>query len=873
VKPLLGQLQNAGGLDELMSSSRPVGGNFDRAGLKQKGSLDHKSGDTSFSDMLLSTIHKAQTPRQSQKPEIQSPKIQSTPTHQSSLAAKQAFAQKVANSETRLASSQGQDLSKVSAPMRLQRPSNASQTSPARVGQFDDSRSNEKPMTTESTDNAPTIYPTIDASQKQATMTSAPATQVSASAGQNVVTVPNQMNGMPLTAEQISALSDATGAMPQIPADQLITPAGPLTAESKAALSPLKNLMAGKPASDALINRNPVLAFVTGHLEKLDPETLPALVTDSALIKQAISANEVAQFMQTPMTIGDLTALLELDQTLINKASQAGLDPSKLVTPKEFFQALGLDAGRIASELSILKQKLPSEGISSYVQRAKALAANADKNLLQSTVASAANKLNKETISDLTSGQKSAGDVKDRVSSEVSNTAGPEPIPQVIDQSVAANAKNELTMNAAGLAQFAQKNVSGLSKKPAAVSQQPSTQISNMTLNTELATNRKMMDPGDLLAAQEIYSGQKLTALAGQSETKDKLLDASSSGELDGALLTTDTPNLDLISFTELSGQDIAKDPYLELGRLMESTSATKVDFGGDGINQRSLEEHLISSGLNVALQQNSEVASGKTKAFEMPSSEEPRDFFAGEPFQDLQANLFQETPAGIKTSSESSFANLDFSQGESFQDEASSFLEQNTDVTINSGKQTVDNFKSGEVFADKVSETPKAPAKDSIASKIMGQAQMMFKNGGGSMRLDVEAPGIGKVDVAINLINNQLDVRIITASEQARDMISKEVSGLRDGLIQQGISLRGLEVGKAGESSPRNFAGQGQQFGQGAPDQRASYSDMREYAQSFKNSFAPRADRDRAQVAPSLSRWSNASVPSKGNGRLEVRV
>jgi hypothetical protein len=104
--------------------------------------------------------------------------------------------------------------------------------------------------------------------------------------------------------------------------------------------------------------------------------------------------------------------------------------------------------------------------------------------------------------------------------------------------------------------------------------------------------------------------------------------------------------------------------------------------------------------------------------------------------------------------------------------------------------------------------------------------------------------------------------------------MISKEITGLRDGLTQQGISLRGLEVGKAGDSSPRHFSGQGQQqFGQGARDQQATYNDMREYVQSFKNTYIPRVSSEVTSSVPTTTRWMNTANPLLGDKRLEIRV
>jgi hypothetical protein len=326
----------------------------------------------------------------------------------------------------------------------------------------------------------------------------------------------------------------------------------------------------------------------------------------------------------------------------------------------------------------------------------------------------------------------------------------------------------------------------------------------------------------------------------------------------------------------DITGQNFVSDPYLEIGRQMDVTQTTKFEFGGDGFSARSIEENLLSRGYDPQPNQHLPQQDAKIqdlRGIERVLEELPQKFipefkpeneFGLTSTSDIPQMLTGSLPDLVTSSAE-------FSQEEGFSDGGSQSRDQGFDLTSNLITSKTETGKITETFTEKVAEAPKAPVKDSIASKIFGQAQMMFKNGGGSMRLDMEAPGIGKVDVAINLINNQLDVRIITSSEQARDMISKEVFGLREGLNQQGISLRGLEVGKAGENTPRQFAGQGQQFGQGAQQQRSTYNDMRDYAQSFRNSTPSVSPRSISPATTTLSRWSNPTNLS--SGRLEVRV
>ncbi|MCX6127361.1 MAG: flagellar hook-length control protein FliK, partial [Proteobacteria bacterium] len=176
--------------------------------------------------------------------------------------------------------------------------------------------------------------------------------------------------------------------------------------------------------------------------------------------------------------------------------------------------------------------------------------------------------------------------------------------------------------------------------------------------------------------------------------------------------------------------------------------------------------------------------------------------------------------------------------------------------------------------FVSTLSEAagPQEPKSGDIHNKILQHASLLLKDGGGSMRMDIHTPNLGKIDLAINLNNNQLDVRILTASDQSRDMINRELTGLRDGLGQQGISLRTVEIGNANQSS-QHFGGN--TFAQGRQGQQTSYNEMKEYSKSFANTFTssreslsmPKAPEFRGQIPSS---WMNSAHASS---RIAVRI
>ncbi len=88
----------------------------------------------------------------------------------------------------------------------------------------------------------------------------------------------------------------------------------------------------------------------------------------------------------------------------------------------------------------------------------------------------------------------------------------------------------------------------------------------------------------------------------------------------------------------------------------------------------------------------------------------------------------------------------------------------------------------------------------------------MMIKDGGGSIRIEVGTNGLGNIDMAINVQDQKLDLRIIASSEQVRDILIKEIPKLRDELITQNVSLDSVEVGVSGGGShQQNYSQDGQ--------------------------------------------------------------
>jgi flagellar hook-length control protein FliK len=638
-------------------------------------------------------------------------------------------------------------------------------------------------------------------------------------------------------------------------------------AEARALLAPLKSQFSNKNSSEGLLNGNPVLAFVSGNLEKLDPNSLAQLITESPLIQKAITAGDIGSFMQQPMTIADIAKLLEIDQGILTKAAMGGLDSSDMVSPKEFIRALGLDPTRIAAELTQLQQKLPAEGVKGYIERATALAQSkaaasglAPQSVAQSDDANLAN-LDDSSLA----ANKAVDELRFRTNRKNIGT----PIAPHMPGSDLGGIQNP----------SANLNPNSLNSKPSVPglgNSQTKSNIISSAFNPLAQTQKMTIDATEALTMMAIEQGKSPEQLIDLSaiNLNDSMRSQSAlSDKFEPTLKLQDESNMD-DSMIDLSLQSntVEVDPFIQASKFFDPSKAVKIEFGGDGTTNRSIEELLIEKNFNLrdaasSIEVKTTQDQNVTDLIRDPSAtmNQGASTTVNSLLNGAQAVVQAASSGKLSDFSNGSF---DSEQSESNNGEPMSAVPFNfSGVGHEKGALGV----SSDSFVGKLStDGSQAAQKSDFSSKILAHAQMMLKSGGGAMKVAVEAPGMGQVDVAINLINNQLDVRIITASEQARDMISNEISGLRDGLGQQGLSLRGVEIAKAGDAGSKHFAGQGQQqFGQGAGNQRANYDDMKQYVQSFKNSYTSHTEAARHL---DISRMpTRAAVPN--TGRLEVRI
>ncbi len=121
------------------------------------------------------------------------------------------------------------------------------------------------------------------------------------------------------------------------------------------------------------VGKSPAVAMLTGKLDRLPATDIPALVTGNKFINDALSTDEIPEYLNKPAAVADLVKDLGLPPQVLQQVQAVGLDAGQKVTPSAFLKAMGIDPQRVMAELTQLKANLPLEGLAPYINRAQAL--------------------------------------------------------------------------------------------------------------------------------------------------------------------------------------------------------------------------------------------------------------------------------------------------------------------------------------------------------------------------------------------------------------------------------------------------------------------------------------------------------------------
>lgn len=175
----------------------------------------------------------------------------------------------------------------------------------------------------------------------------------------------------------------------------------------------------------------------------------------------------------------------------------------------------------------------------------------------------------------------------------------------------------------------------------------------------------------------------------------------------------------------------------------------------------------------------------------------------------------------------------------------------------------TMPSKETTSAFTLQNSPAPAAPTPSKeFVQNVFDKASMMLKEGGGSIRLDLGSESLGSLDLALDIKDKTVELRIIASSPQARELLAQELPKLRDSLLQQNLNLDKVEIG----------LNQGSAWSQSSRDGRSSQGQSQEFfQQSRTRGVGGRSGEVRSYRQ--VTQTSETRPNPLHNGSIQVRV
>jgi flagellar hook-length control protein FliK len=450
---------------------------------------------------------------------------------------------------------------------------------------------------------------------------------------------------------------------------------------------------------------------LTGQLQHIQPQQIPGLVLNNSFIQQAMSSQDLQQFMGQTKPAQTWMNLLHNGPGPQPDLSQFGIHPETRMSALDFFNRLGFDAQQIMAEMTQLKANLPLEGLHSYMVRAAALnkpaqnpQASAQSGNEQTS--SAASPINGDLAKDpaaTTTGMTTTGMTTTGMTTTGMTTTG---MTTSTEQSGKMSPAQAMAPNPQGV--YAQK-----------AGQDPFQAI----------TGR--WDPNSV---NQVVGPQGPLTPAGQNQ-QPGIDQQNIMAETQSMTQTTDNPENQPQSFA----------------------GPNSGVLGGSGLFKQT---------------------NGKNS----PATKDPTMLpkLQGEPL-----------PAGLSMNPEGRSRSSSQDEGFSGQRQDQS----NASFWANPFQQA-GTTRSRDVGQTGFQQQIMSPDLAQARADILQKAQMLVKDGGGSIRIDMGHQDLGKLDLALDLNQQDLELRLVTDSEKARELLSQELPRLKEALQEANINLKSVEIG-----------------------------------------------------------------------------
>ena len=531
-----------------------------------------------------------------------------------------------------------------------------------------------------------------------------------------------------------------------------------------------------------LIESNPTVAFVTGHLEQFQPQQIPQFVANNKFINEAVRGESVDAVLDTPIKISALLDMFGVQPSFVKQIKSLSADQSESITPRKFLSMLGVDAQNVAHELNLLKDNVQLDGFTGYMKRAQRLRG-------EKPVAAAERTVGPQGIE-----------------------AQKDPQPETLAAAQVKPGRNWKTLNPAKPTAPAKIN------QPEMESRNPDLLHGKQTVETSTPVDMK----------PSLGEAQRISGRPGEFFSENNF-----SGK---------AQNLNVVS-------QPSQDPFKLMTQKLDQSANTETLSMTPKNAMTSLEENLMS-----------QQVAGKWSEQSGKAVVEPAVVLNGP----KNVNVVNAPPAegqlisSIKTEMDS-FTGQD--QGSENFKEAMQNPEQNISESVAKPKPMGFAVQSEAKVADW--STPESVEKvDLVRAPIMEKVDMLVKSGGGSLKIDIGSEETGKIEVGVNVLNDKVDLKILTANDQVKEWIAQDISKLEEALSEHNLKLKDVQLGTSDKGPGQQFAKNFQESFQGQGSGQGKEAPLK--GESFKPNLNPAA-------IHKINKMNPASKLVSQNGRIQV--
>lgn len=572
---------------------------------------------------------------------------------------------------------------------------------------------------------------------------------------------------------------------------------GSEAASKGAAVTTLSRLgkIFGKGVSAA--SRSEALALISGEFSGLNVKEVPALISQNPFVANAL-ATEPGTYLNQSFTIKDIMDQLDVDEEVIKAADKFGVNLSEMVSPNNFFKAIGIDPHAVTAQITRIKNALPKAGVTGLMAEIR----------------------------------KAQGE--NTLSLDSKNHPG---MQTAVDPSVQlARGKNPSTMpgldssNAKGVSEEMANEGVGIKRNAQNVDSSPQGMLATSIGSQALGQSAEGLNADPNSAGSLGRESVGLT-LPSMQHSADSQLSASANSKsqlenLHGQVLKENQ----IAAKNQLHTVQSSVDPFERLGSELKHKQM--IDFTKSPVQQNidpdisALSElHRMNvSGKNLVTPLKiSTAAEGRLSGTSslrssMDPASEAGDLSAGEGYYLSSEGMDYGVPgksegfgSALNSDKEGSFSSEgksaeapDFTDGELPSNRADGARSFDGDLLFE--QASADRLRP--VGIEKGAETPSSveasragsiSERVDVAQKILDRATLLVGRGGGSVSFRMDMGGNEVVDIAVKMTGNTLDLKLASDSKKTTERIASEVSGLEASLKRQNIQLGSVEVGQSG--------------------------------------------------------------------------